>query len=146
MIYSNILIPVDGSPHSENAAQKGIELAKQLSSTVTLLCVIDVGSITSTIEGSIMSPEIYSKYEKQAAEVVHGISQKYPYDKLNKLAIEGIPFEAINDMAKKIKADLIIMGTHGRTGLGHLFVGSVAERVIRHSEIPVIVVPLHLAM
>jgi len=40
----------------------------------------------------------------------------------------------------------MIMGTHGRTGLGHLFVGSVAEKVIRHSEIPVIVVPLDKTM
>jgi nucleotide-binding universal stress UspA family protein len=55
---------------------------------------------------------------------------------------EGNPYEAILRVAKEWEADLIVLGTHGRTGLSHLLIGSVAEKVIRHSTIPIFIVPI----
>ena len=52
----------------------------------------------------------------------------------------GNPFRKILEMSKELKADLIVMGTHGRTGIEHVIVGSTAERVVRHSKIPVLTV------
>jgi nucleotide-binding universal stress UspA family protein len=54
---------------------------------------------------------------------------------------EGLPHERIIAVAEEVGAELIVMGTHGRTGLAHLLVGSVAERVVRASPIPVLTVP-----
>jgi nucleotide-binding universal stress UspA family protein len=54
---------------------------------------------------------------------------------------EGKPYETILKVASEWAADLIIIGTHGRTGLSHLLMGSVAENVVRHSEIPVMIIP-----
>ena len=55
-------------------------------------------------------------------------------------AVVGAPFKVILDMGGKVNADLIVMGTHGRTGIEHVIVGSTAERVVRRSKIPVLTV------
>ena len=142
MKYSNILIAVDGSKYSQNAAQAGIELAEQLSATVTLLCVIDMSGAVTNAGGGIVDPEVFNIYEEEAIKIVDDLGKKYPYGKIKKMTVEGIPTEAIWRTARSNKADMIIMGTHGRRGLNHLFMGSVAEYVVRHSKIPVMVVPM----
>jgi nucleotide-binding universal stress UspA family protein len=143
MKYSNILIPVDGSEFSENAAKKGIELAKQLSASVTLLCVIDTSIMVNNSSGGIISPALLTIYTEQAHTTIDSIAEKYPYSKINKVTEEGVPNETILRIAHHSKADMIIMGTHGRKGLNHLIMGSVAEYVIRRSGIPVMVVSKH---
>jgi nucleotide-binding universal stress UspA family protein len=143
MKYSNIVIAVDGSEFSENAAKKGMELAKQLSASVTLLSVIDISTMVNNSAGGIISPELLTIYTEQAHTTVDSIAEKYPYSKINKVTEEGLPGETVLKIAHRIKADMIIMGTHGRKGLNHLIMGSVAEYVIRRSNIPVMVVPKH---
>jgi nucleotide-binding universal stress UspA family protein len=141
MAYSNILIALDGSKCSLNAVNKGIELAKELSANVILLCVVDVTNmIDSAAVGVIIDKDVEVIYGEEAEKMIENAIEKYPYDKITRIAEEGIPKEAINTIAERNKVDLIIMGTHGRTGLSHLFMGSVAEYVIRHSTIPVMVV------
>lgn len=54
---------------------------------------------------------------------------------------EGFPKEEILNTAKEWEADVIVMGTHGRTGLSHFFQGSIAEHVVRHARVPVLVIP-----
>lgn len=141
MTYSNILIAVDGSNCSMNAVKKGIELAKDLSAKVMLLSVVDITNMIDTSAvGGIIDKDVESVYKEEANAVAEKAMKKYPYDKTTKIVEEGIAKEAINSIAEERKADLIIMGTHGRTGLNHLFMGSVAEYVVRHSKIPVMVV------
>lgn len=143
MAYSKILIPIDGSECSMNAVKKGIELAKDLSASVVLLCVIDLTStIDSASVGAIIDKNIESVFEKESNKLLEKAIKTYPYAKTTKIIEEGIPKEAINSIAEGHKVDLIIMGTHGRTGIDHLVMGSVAEYVVRHSKIPVMVVPL----
>lgn len=142
MAYSNILIAIDGSKFSENAAKRGIELAQELSASVTLLCVVDMASIVGSFEGGSIDPKVFTIYAEEAKKAVDHIARKFPYKNTTKLTVEGAPTEVIWKTARSKKADLIIMGTHGRRGLSHLFMGSVAEYVVRHSKIPVMVVPL----
>lgn len=141
MAYSHILIPVDGSEFSENAAKQGIELAKQLSASVTLLYVIDIPVMVSNAAGEMVNPETFTIYTEQAHTAVDLIAEKFPYSKITKIIEEGVPNETILKIAHSIKADMIVMGTHGRKGLNHLIMGSVAEYVVRHASIPVMVVP-----
>lgn len=141
MAYTNILIAIDGSDCSMNAVKKGIELAHQLSANVTLLSVVDMTSmVDNAAVGAIIDKDVETLYEEDADKVIEAAMKKYPYSKTTKIEEEGIAKEAINSIAEKNKVDLIVMGTHGRTGLKHLFMGSVAEYVIRHSKIPVMVV------
>jgi nucleotide-binding universal stress UspA family protein len=141
MAFSNILIPVDGSKCSLNAVKTGIELAQKLSANVMLLCVVDMTDmVDNAAVGAIIDKDVETMYEEEADKVIDEAMAKYPYAKTSRIEEEGIPKEAINTIAQEHKADLIVMGTHGRTGLRHLFMGSVAEYVIRHSKVPVMVV------
>ena len=141
MAYSNILIAVDGSEFSTNAAKRGIELAEQLSASVTLLCVIDLSIMVTNAAGGAIDSEVFTIYEEEAQAILDKLEKKYPYNKTKKIIVEGVPTETIWRTARSSKADMIIMGTHGRRGLNHLFMGSVAEYVVRHSKIPVLVIP-----
>jgi nucleotide-binding universal stress UspA family protein len=144
LVNSNILIAVDGSKFSEEATHVGIELAKALKATVTFLCVVDISNLVSTASvGGIVDSEILQIYHEEAEKVVDALIKKFPYEKIRKIIPEGMPAETIMRNAKSEKADLIIMGTHGRTGIKHMLMGSVAEDVLRHSNIPVLVVPSH---
>ncbi len=141
MSFSNILIAVDGSKCSMNAVKRGIELAKDLSASVMLLSVVDMTTmIDNAAVGAIIDKDVEVVFEDEAEKLLEKTMKKYPYEKTKPITEEGIAQEAINSIAEKHKADLIIMGTHGRTGLKHLFMGSVAEHVIRHSKIPVMVI------
>lgn len=143
-VHSNILIAVDGSKFSEEAAHAGIELAKALKATATFLCVVDISNLVSNASvGGVIDAEILKIYHEEAEKVVDSVAKKCTYEKIKKLTPEGIPAETIMRTAKSEKADMIVMGTHGRTGLRHLLIGSVAENVVRHSHIPVLVVPGH---
>jgi nucleotide-binding universal stress UspA family protein len=59
---------------------------------------------------------------------------------VDRLVLEGLPAAEILGLAQKVRSDLIVMGTHGRTGLGRLLMGSVAEQVVRHARCPVLTV------
>jgi nucleotide-binding universal stress UspA family protein len=79
---------------------------------------------------------------KQAEANINEISKKYSdINDIRHFTLEGTPQKEIINKAIEWNADLIVMGTHGRTGLEHLLMGSVAEYIIRHSPIPVLVVP-----
>jgi len=124
-----------------NAMKKGIELATALSANVIVLSVVDMTSmVDNAAVGAIIDKDVEVVYQEEAENIVNSALKKYPYAKTTLIEEEGIPKEAINSIAEKYKVDMIIMGTHGRTGLKHLFMGSVAEYVIRHSKIPVMVV------
>lgn len=142
-INPHILIAVDGSENSDIATRTGIELAKALKATVILVCVIDLSNLVSSVSVSgVIDNEIMQVYHEEAEKINDTLAKKYPYDKLKKLTPEGLPAEAIIHTSAEQKADMIIMGTHGRTGIRHLLIGSVAENVIRHSHVPVLVVPM----
>jgi len=148
MDYSTVLIATDGSKCSMNAVKSGIDLAKVLSANVILLYVMDMHSIIESIavkSGHTSSiKNVEAIIEEKADEVLNETLIQYRYDKITKLTMEGIPKDVINSIAQEHKVDLIIMGTHGRTGLKRLLMGSVAEHVLRYSKIPVMIVSSHL--
>ncbi|MDP2755485.1 MAG: universal stress protein [Nitrospirota bacterium] len=121
----NILIATDGSKYSEAAASQAIGIAKRCGGSLTVISV-------ASSDAEILSAEDYVKEVSELAEK-EGI-------KTDGLAVKGIPYEAIVDASKRKRADLIVVGSHGRTGLERLLMGSVTERVIGHSESAVLVV------
>ena len=141
MTYSKILIAVDSSEFSMRAAKKGFKLAHQLNATVALLFVVDTSKTIANIDAGIYPQEIMFVLKKEAEQTMDELAEMYDGDSVMKFMPEGSPTKDIIKTAEAWGADLIVMGTHGRTGLLHLLVGSVAEHVIRHSNIPVMVVP-----
>jgi nucleotide-binding universal stress UspA family protein len=141
MTYNKILIAVDSSEYSLAAAEKGLQLAHQLNASTALLFVIDKARTIRSGDSGILPDEVIVVLKKEAEQALDQIARMYNGKELVKFMPEGHPAEDIIKTAEIWKADLIVMGTHGRTGLMHLLTGSVAEHVLRHAKIPVLVVP-----
>jgi len=121
----NILIATDGSGFSEAAAREAIGIAKKCKSALIVVSVAWNDAEISAVENNVRKIVDLAKAEGVEAEG---------------RTLIGKPYEAIVDTAKQRHADLIIVGSHGKTGLKRLLMGSVTERVIGHSETAVLVV------
>lgn len=141
MSYEKIIIAVDSSEYSINAAKKGLELARRLNAKAALLFVVDESKAMGNADEGILPDAALIVLKKEAEQTLDSLAKMYDGNDLVKLMPEGKPKEDIIKTAEAWKADLIVIGTHGRTGLKHLLLGSVAEQVVRHSKIPVMVVP-----
>ena len=123
--FKNILIATDGSKYSAAAASEAVGIAKRCGSSLIALSVI------------------YSDVDKKCAEEnikkIKGLAEKEGV-KVDALIAEGRPFEVVVNTAKNKNADAIVIGSHGRTALARLLMGSVAERVIGTAECAVLVV------
>ena len=142
MQYSKILIAVDSSPHAMHAAKMGFALAHQLKATIGLIFVIDKNKEVINADLGIMPEQSQTILIKQAEENIEQLIKMYDgVEEVLRFTPEGFPKKEIINTAKDWDADLIVMGTHGRTGLAHMMMGSVAEYVIKHAGVPVMVVP-----
>ena len=141
MSYSKILIAVDSSEYSMQAAKKGLELAHQLDAKTALLYVVDTSKAIGNIDAGLLPEQALLVLKKEVEQTLDELATMYNGDGILKFMPEGHPTKDILKTAEIWEADLIVMGTHGRTGLMHLLVGSVAEYIVRHSKIPVMVVP-----
>jgi len=141
MSFSKILIAVDSSEYSMQAAKKGLKLAHQINAKVALLYVVDTSKAMGNIEAGILPEQALIVLKKEAEQTLDELATMYNSKDILKFMPEGSPTKDIIKTAEIWEADLIVMGTHGRTGLLHLLVGSVSEYIIRHSKIPVMVVP-----
>lgn len=142
-MYQSLLLPTDGSEAAERAVAEGLRLAKALGARVTFLHVLEpLGSRL------LLGPETLPYYHALVEDLRRqGLAA---LDRATQLAEGlGVPFEAhlLEGRAAEVilkeaeKHDLIVMGTHGRTGLDRLLLGSVAQEVVRKSPKPVLLVP-----
>jgi nucleotide-binding universal stress UspA family protein len=135
--WKSILFATDGSKYSENAANKAIDLAKSYGSEMKAISVVDV-----TEEFMARAPGAVEDLVKKAKEIVEDIKKKASSEgiKTEGIVREGEAYKIIVNVAKKQKVNAVIMGSHGRTGLKRLLMGSVTERVIGHATCPILVV------
>jgi nucleotide-binding universal stress UspA family protein len=147
-MISKILVPSDGSKTAQRAAGYAIDLAKQLKASIIVLSVIDKRSLiaqtVSALETARHTIEPIEDYLREAAEGYAGEIKKL-CDKsgvASKISIKmGHPVEEIVKEAKRSKADLIIMGSHGRSALSATVLGSVSYGVIhKDTSIPILIV------
>lgn len=138
-----ILLPCDFSQCSAEAARRAMELAERLGGSVTLLHTY-LEPVYPTIEGSALMLDrlTIEQSVRDMTAALEEVRAKHlrPKVPIDVRVLEGTPAEVICRLAAAESYDLIIMGTHGRTGLGHLFLGSVAERVVRTAPCPVLTV------
>lgn len=142
MIISKILVAVDDSEFSDNTAIAALELAKTLKASLAIVNVIDPALLAIGADSVVYPLEQMHELKTGSEAIV----KKYKNQVGNEVSVEefvaeGKPSDEIVAIAKKCNADMIVIGTHGRTGVMHLIMGSVAESVIRHSNIPVLVIP-----
>jgi universal stress protein A len=143
MDIRRILVPCDFSEYAEKALTWALELAERWRSRVLLLHVIPRPSYPPMLMGSYFDvaqfeASLQAEAETRAKEIVARAGNKAV--QIETQVIIGEPFSDICRMAEDEKVDLIVMGSHGRTGLRHVLLGSVAERVVRHAPCPVLVI------
>ena len=144
MNFKKILIAVDNSTCAENAVKAGYEMAAQFSAEVALVNIIEPVPVTASPEMALapVFMELYDNTKENSTLLLQAMEKKHShgvattYFTLIDTATHGILEEA-----EKWEANLIVVGTHGRTGLSHFFMGSVAEHVARKSTCPVLIVP-----
>lgn len=137
-----IVNPTDFSPTAGHASDYAAEIARTFGAELILLHVIPELSYPTRSFGMASAfPHLQSELHTRAKEALEAERQRL--GAATKVTIElrdGASHEQVLDCAKARKADLIVMGTHGHTGLAHLVLGSTAERVVRMAECPVMTV------
>jgi nucleotide-binding universal stress UspA family protein len=137
-IYSHILVATDGSKYSEPAVCYAMRLAKESNAKLTILHVANVHGYVE-----VLWHDMKKKYKNEGERVLEEIREHCENSdvKAETLLEEGVPYLKIVEAAKKLHCDLIVMGSHGHSGLEKILLGSVAERVIGISPVPVVIVP-----
>lgn len=147
-MYKKILIATDGSDLAARALEHGASLAKIVGAEVVVVTVIEpaalMGGGYASAAGTVFDPipELVEAQKEAtgkllakavAAVAAHGVSASSQY------VDNSFPAEGIISTAERVGADLIIMGSHGRRGLGRLLLGSQTNEVLAHTKIPVLV-------
>ena len=147
-MFEKILVATDGSKHSERAAEKAIEMARLYGSTITVLNVVDVGreyaplgDLISSVADDLIAGirQNLKEQGENATKKVVLMAEKEGISAARKIT-EGYPADDIIRIAKEDDMGLIVMGGIGATGLERFLLGSVADKVVRSSNIPVLVV------
>lgn len=137
--YSDILIPTDGSEQAAAAADLGIEIASNYDACLHALSVIDMMALGVDVRSAKIF-ETLDEAAKRAVESVANEATEASISAVRKTVEYGQPYREINAYVEANDIDLIVMGTHGRSGLERHLLGSVAEKIVRTSSVPVLTV------
>lgn len=141
----NILVPLDLSPASDRVSEYAAAMARCFGARVTVLLVVEEAEGLRGLNlPRISYDELIPDLENRARGRLEAYGRKHLGDvpELELRVTRGEPWERILAAASEIRADLVVMGTHGRRGLDRALFGSTAERVLRRSTVPVVAVPL----
>jgi len=140
-MYDRILVPTDGSPSMETVVDHALELVRVHDATLHGLYVVDTGNFaTLPVETSWDGvTELLRDEGEQAVADFEEMVGEVPVETAIR---EGNPSREIVEYARENDCDTVVMGTHGRGGIDRLLLGSVAERVVRATPVPVVTVPV----
>jgi nucleotide-binding universal stress UspA family protein len=144
VVIKKILCPIDFSDSADHAMRYAAALAQNFGAELTLLHV--VAPFVAALPGETALPdtlladidELAEACQQRLREIVGTLAADGL--RVQQKVLNGVPFVEIIRFARDAETDLIVMGSHGRTGLGHLLIGSVAERVVRKAGCPVLTV------
>jgi nucleotide-binding universal stress UspA family protein len=138
-MYSDILVPTDGSPAAEAAIDHAIDLAGKYDATVHGLYVVDASAFASIDAGTEMVVEALEQEGQRAVEAIQQHGDEAGVE-VETHVVSGTAYRSILDYVDAEGIDLVVMGTHGRRGIQRFLLGSVTERVVRSSDVPVLTV------
>ena len=145
-MYKRILVPIDGSPTANRGLDEAIRLAKSHRARLCLLHVVDESVLTQSFEaGAAMIDDLLESLRASGRKIVAEAAARGRKQGLKPQTILvenmlGSVAEVIVRQAKKFRAELIVIGTHGRRGVPRVVLGSAAEGVVRTSNVPVLLV------
>ncbi len=138
-MYDHVLLPTDGSEAATNAADEAFAVVTNNDATLHVLFVVDETSGTLNVRGGEGQ---FEELEAEGEEILSEIAERAKQagvETVIQTVQRGTPYEVILDYAEE-NADLIVMGTHGRSGLDRHLLGSVTEKVVRRSNVSVLTV------
>ncbi|WP_435182788.1 universal stress protein [Halobellus sp. EA9] len=140
-MYERILVPTDGSDCADYAVEHAIDIAEQYGAELHVLSVVDSRDVSHSAP-AISPQQVEETLRERAESVVEAVADRAADAGVEAVtAVEpGIPDDVVVDYAVDNDCDLIVMGTHGRTGLERYLLGSVTERTVRRSAVPVLTV------
>lgn len=142
-MYSHMLIAIDGSEHASRAAEHALGLARALGARVTAVSVIPPWAKVAGYDAIFYSDTLYKERAHATAE--HQFQEIRQAAKEHAVPLETTVAEAdqphlgLLETAQKLRCDLIVMGSHGRSGLSAILLGSVTSKVLTHGNLPVLV-------
>jgi nucleotide-binding universal stress UspA family protein len=148
-VYKHILLPTDGSKLSEKGVTQGIKMARAMKAKVTAVHVVGrYHPVLDQDEGFVpVIPAVRKEFEDRSVECamtilgpVKAAASKSGVKCDTVVATGDLPYEMIIEQARKSKCDLIMMASHGRSGIKSLLLGSETAKVLTHSKVPVLVV------
>jgi len=145
-MYERILVPIDGSPTSDLGLQEAIKLARLTGATLKLLHVLDDLAFLSSVEsGAALTAEMLEVLRRSAGDLLEKARVRCQESGVNAEvelfeSLLGRVSDVVIDKARDWKAELIVIGTHGRRGVGRMLLGSDAEQIARHATVPVLLV------
>ncbi|HEX5137135.1 MAG TPA: universal stress protein [Planctomycetota bacterium] len=138
--FDRVLVPVDFSELTDTVLRYGVELTKEGGTTIVLHVLEPLPLHFETAFGAFVNTEGLMRIRENALRMLEETKQRYPDRTFITELREGKAAPLILDAAQRHRAQLIVMGTHGRGGLEHLFLGSVAARIVRNASCPVLTV------
>jgi nucleotide-binding universal stress UspA family protein len=138
-MYRRILLPTDGSPEADRAADHALDIAERFGAALHVLYVVD----TNALPLDPHARRVFEYVEEEgrlAEEAIVGRAEDRGVDAVASEVGEGSPHEGILEYVEDNDIDLVVMGTRGRRGLERYLLGGVTERVIRLSDVPVLAV------
>lgn len=142
--FARILAPSDFSDHSAKALRYACGLAERFNAELHLIHVLSeiVPTGPDPLLIPVMPPQFYEEDEQRALELLKDVLKPEWGTPTSRTTVVrwGTPAESIVDYASECGADLLVIATHGRTGLSHVLLGSVAERIVREAPCPVLTV------
>jgi nucleotide-binding universal stress UspA family protein len=142
-MFNTILFATDFSESSEHAFRYALSLARKFESRLGIIHVINE---PVDLRGFYVPHISFDKLEEEIEQGAQKMMEKFcrihghDYQKIETYVVTGIPYDEIIKKGEEISADLIVVGTHGRTGLDHVLFGSTAEKVVRKSPVPVMTI------
>lgn len=137
-MYQQILVPTDGSPGADAAIAHAIDHAKKYDAALHAIYAVHVEVGGEATIGSVY--EVLEQTGKSALDDVISQAEAAGVETVDATVVQGTPHRSILQYAADNDIDLIVMGTHGRTGFERYLLGSVTEKVVRLSDVPVLTV------
>lgn len=150
-----VLIAIDYNPTAQHVAKKGYELARSMNAQIILLHVVADYTYYSALDYSpimgfdsfsnlgILQTDTVTELQRAAQDYLDKTKQYLGGgDSIQTLVKDGDSGQAIVDAAKELDVDVIVMGSHSRRGLEKILMGSVAEKVLRNSSLPLFIIPV----
>jgi len=142
-LYDDVLVPTDGSEGTAAAVRHAGAIAAAFDATIHVLSVVDTRNRFESPSAGLAADAWLETQREHAETAIEGTVDDLPAGlDVERVVAEGVPKTEILDYVEERGMDMIVMGTHGRTGIDHYLIGSVAEKVIRRSPVPVVTVRL----